>query len=146
MGPEILTFAASTLTGIIGRLIATKMQIKRLKLEARLASSKEQREGYKEARNANTPPRFAITRQIIALSIILSVVVYPKIVAWVSPLTTVYYCDYAVGKQYLFGLFTSAKALNCFAASGVIITPIDIQLALAVAGLYLGATVATGNH
>lgn len=146
MSLEILTFALSTITGIVGRLFAEKMAVKRMKAENRIRQSQEQREGYSQARTARVSLRFAITRQIIALSIILSVVVYPKLIAWLSPLTTVYYCDYADGRQWLFGLLTSARALDCYAATGIIITPVDVQLALAVAGLYLGATVATGKH
>lgn len=145
MSPDILTFGISTLVGIVGRLFAESLSVKRLKAENKLARSKEQREGYSQARNAPVSSRFALTRQIIALSIILSTVVLPKLTPLFWPTTTVYYCDYAAGKSFLFGLFTWPQILDCYSAVGLFITPIDVQLSLAVAGLYLGATVATGH-
>jgi len=145
MGMEILTLGLSTLVGIISRLMAEKLKIKRLKMEARLKLGDQAQRGFSIARLAQVSQRFALTRQIIALSIIGATVIWPKIIPVMFPKTAVYYCDYAAGTSYIFGLFTSAKALDCIVASGIMITPVDVQLALAVAGLYLGATVAVGK-
>ena len=145
MGAEMLTLGISIITGIVSRLMAEKLKIKRLKLESRLKVGEQSQKGFSMARLANVSQRFAMTRQIIALSIIGAVVIWPKIIPTFFPQTLVYYCDYVDGKSFIFGLFTSARALDCITATGILITPVDVQLALAVAGLYLGATIAVGK-
>jgi len=145
MGAEILTLGISTIVGIVARLLAARMEIKKQKMEYKLKQGDQAQKGFSMARLAKVSQRFAMTRQIIALSIIGAVVIWPKLIPSFFPKIPVYYCDYVDGKSFIFGLFSSSRALDCITATGILITPVDVQLALAVAGLYLGATVAVGK-
>lgn len=82
---------------------------------------------------------FQITRRIIAVSAVMAVIVWPKIVPvlWPDIPVNVGYTEWNPG--FLF--FTEGtEAVKWQALKGLVITPLDTHLLSAIIGLYFGAS------
>ena len=82
---------------------------------------------------------FQMTRRVIALSAVFAVIVWPKLVAvfWPEVPVTVGYTEWNPGFLFL----TEGKETTTWQSlSGLVLTPLDTHLLVAIVGLYFGAS------
>lgn len=94
------------------------------------------RQGVQEAREV-VDKGFSFTRRTIALTVVFSVVLLPKVVAvgWPEVNVVVGYSQWVSG----FWPFTEGKeVIKWTTANGFVITPLDTHFTSAVIGLYFG--------
>lgn len=125
---EMLTMGASTAIGMIGKMMDAKAKAQQTMMDSLNANAVARQ-------NAGTPT-FQFTRRTIALTVIFSVVLLPKLAALGGAPVVVFTSGSEV--SYLWGLFSSSAGTVLFTVAGVPITPLDTHLAAAVAGLYFG--------
>jgi hypothetical protein len=84
---------------------------------------------------------FQITRRIIALAAVASIIVWPKVVAvfWPDVGVTVGYTQWNPG--FLFITEGTEKLLNGKHLKGLVLTPLDTHLLSAIIGMYFGASI-----
>ena len=83
---------------------------------------------------------FQITRRIIALAAVASIIVWPKVVAvfWPDVAVTVGYTQWNPG--FLF-LTEGQEVVKWEALKGLVLTPLDTHLLSAIIGMYFGASI-----
>lgn len=136
---EILTMLGSGLMAGLMSIWSMKMKHEELRSKLMLANMNAQMKHVKEAREYKNP-KFQYTRRIIALSIVFSVIVLPKIAALFMPeaSVTVGYTEFDPG----FWFFTDGQDIvKWVTATGMTLTPLDTHVMSAVVGLYFGASV-----
>lgn len=141
---EILTMGASALLGGVLKVWGMSMESKRLqhqmmmeKFSAGEESLAAAREGPKQGNKS-----FQWTRRVIALSTVFSVIVLPKLSAFLPyPPSVVYAWGETVGDSW-FGLVAGHTVQHwTILESSIVLTPIDIHATMAVIGLYMGSSV-----
>ena len=80
-------------------------------------------------------PQFQWTRRTIALTVTFSVMVLPKLAA-LAGYPVVYGSQES--SSFLWGLFSSAQAIEWYTIGGMPITPLDTHSFAAIIGLYFG--------
>lgn len=93
-----------------------------------------------EAARKEQNPKIQLTRRIIALTAVFSIILLPKLAALFMPSLNVLvgYTEWNPG----FWFFTDgAEQIKWMAYNGLVITPLDTHLMSAIVGLYFGASV-----
>ena len=143
---EIITMLGGTLLGgglkIFGMMMENKKLQTKLMLE-RFTASEESigaaRDGPKQGWKG-----FQWTRRVIALSVVFSVIVLPKLAALLPNPPDVVYAWVENQEGILWGFIPGSSIQHWTVMEGIIITPLDIHTVMAVMGLYFGASV-VGN-
>lgn len=131
---ELLTLGGSTVLSAILKIMAersramSQLMTQRHEQTVELASAGT--EGYRW------------TRRTIAVLVVVSVIVLPKLAALFG--VPVVYGSTEAGVSLLWGLFGTGSTVEWYSIVGVPITPLDVHIGLAVAGLYFGQSIA-GN-
>lgn len=136
---EIITMIGSGLMSGLMTIWAMKMKHEELKSKLMLANMNARMKHVEAARTYDNP-KFQFTRRVIALSIVFSVIVLPKLAALFMPeaAVTVGYTEFDPG----FWFFTDGRdVVKWVTAKGMTLTPLDTHVMSAVVGLYFGASV-----
>ena len=137
---EIITMGASVLLSFIVKLISAKNETKREKDLAMLNALNAKASIAKQIRSEKDKG-VQWTRRIIALSVVFSVIVLPKVLV----LTGYYTGNYTFGWTELEGgflFFSSPKEVLQWMtlSNGLVITPLDTHTVSAIIGLYFGSS------
>ena len=137
---EIITMGASVLLSFIVKLISAKNETKREKDLAMLNALNAKASIAKQIRSEKDKG-VQWTRRIIALSVVFSVIVLPKVLV----LTGFYTGNYTFGWTELEGgflFFSSPKEVLQWMtlSNGLVITPLDTHTVSAIIGLYFGSS------
>lgn len=123
---EIITMGASA---VIGGVL--KMMDRKAAREDRLLSALKEGDQLR----MNVPEGMMLTRRFIAITIVMAVMVLPKVAAlFGSPV--VYGSE--VSSSFLWGMFGTAPFIEWYTVGGMPITPMDTHSLAAVIGLYFG--------
>lgn len=129
--------------GLFGALLKIWTQASRDKQERNLASIQITKLNAELIHQARTyqDKGFSLTRRIIAISCIFTIVILPKIVAAFNPDLGVWVSSEVLENGFLF--FSEDKTITQWNyLKGFVITPIDTMIVSAVIGIYFGASVA----
>ena len=137
---EIVTMGASVLLSFAIKFFTQKSENKRERDMATLRAMNSNAQHVKDAREYDNKG-FQWTRRIIALSVVFSVIVLPKVLV----LTGIYTGPYSFGWTELEGgflFFTDAKEVFQWKTlvNGLVITPLDTHTVSAIIGLYFGGS------
>ena len=133
---ELVTMLASGVFSGILTLIAKRMEIARNQHQMTMEALGANRQAWQEARNFNESG-ISFTRRTIALTVVFSVVLLPKLAALFFPemQISVGYTEWQPG----FWFFTEGhNEVVWRVAPGLALTPLDTHFASAVIGLYFG--------
>lgn len=130
---EMLTMGVSTAMGMIGKIMDAKAKAQQLLLDTLNKDA--------VARSNTGTQTFQFTRRTMALTVVFSVVLLPKLAALGGAPVVVFTSGQEV--SYLWGLFSSSAGTVLYTVAGVPITPLDTHMAAAMTGLYFGYG---GNH
>lgn len=139
MPVELLTLAISTLGGSVLRIWGLNQQMKQeqhLRMMDVLNSDKEEREDIREVGSE----RFQWTQMIIALSVVLSVIVLPKLLPLIAPWVPVTVGWTTTSSGGFWPFVSESTGLTWHVARGLVLTPLDTHLVSAIAGLYFGGS------
>ncbi len=138
---ELITMLGSTLLGGVMQIWSQHLRAKQQAHSALMA-----RAGLAADHRMSllTKPNEKVmwTRRVIALSVVFSVIVLPKLAVLVFPTLPVSYgWTTAPVEGFLWGLFGGTpELLTWHEVRGIAITPLDTHFASAVAGLYFGGS------
>ena len=135
---ELITMLGSGLLSGVMTLWSQSQKAKQSAFDRAIAGLSAQSEATDMARKYENKG-FQITRRIIAVSAVMAVIVWPKIVPvlWPDIPVNVGYTEWNPG--FLF--FTEGtEAVKWQALKGLVITPLDPHLLSAIIGLYFGAS------
>ena len=135
---ELITMLGSGLLSGVMTLWSQSQKAKQSAFDRAIAGLSAQSEATDMARKYENKG-FQITRRIIAVSAVMAVIVWPKIVPvlWPDIPVNVGYTEWNRG--FLF--FTEGtEAVKWQALKGLVITPLDTHLLSAIIGLYFGAS------
>ena len=135
---ELITMLGSGLLSGVMTLWSQSQKAKQSAFDRAIAGLSAQSEATDMARKYENKG-FQITRRIIAVSAVMAVIVWPKIVPvlWPDIPVNVGYTEWNPG--FLF--FTEGtEAIKWQALKGLVITPLDTHLLSAIIGLYFGAS------
>jgi hypothetical protein len=135
---ELITMLGSGLLSGVMTLWSQSQKAKQSAFDRAIAGLSAQSEATDMARKYENKG-FQITRRIIAVSAVMAVIVWPKIVPvlWPDIPVNVGYTEWNPG--FLF--FTEGtEAVKWQALKGLVITPLDTHLLSAIIGLYFGAS------
>lgn len=139
---EIITLFGSTIVGSLLKMWGAK-QNNQIELHKHMLSViRETKQSQREAREYKNSG-FQWTRRIIALSVVLSVIVLPKIAVLIYPDVNVVFGWTAFHPGLLF--LPDKEVLEWKAVEGLAITPLDTHIVSAIVGLYFGGSLA-GHH
>ena len=135
----MITMLGSTVLGGVMSIWSQSIKAKQSEQKMLLARANKQAEIFKEAREYDTPG-FQWTRRIIALSAVLAIVVFPKLLPLIDPEANIIvgYLEFKPGF-----LFFEGKELlkwEVMSARGLVLTPLDTNLVSAIIGLYFGGS------
>jgi hypothetical protein len=137
---EIVTLLGSTLLGGMMKMYAMKQKLEAQK-HTQMMQALEARQKERTEIRSIEDKRFTWTRRFIAITVVLSVFVLPKLAAF-SDLGVVYgWTEYNPG--FLF--FTDGKdelLWHQVSSSNIVITPLDTHAAMSIIGLYFGGSIA----
>jgi hypothetical protein len=136
---EMITMLGSTVLGGVMSIWSQSIKAKQSEQKMLLARANKQAEIFKEAREYDNPG-FQWTRRIIALSAVLAIVVFPKLLPLIDPEANIIvgYLEFKPGF-----LFFEGKELlkwEVMSARGLVLTPLDTNLVSAIIGLYFGGS------
>jgi hypothetical protein len=135
---ELITMLGSGLLSGLLTLWSQSQKAKQSAFDRAIAGLSAQSEATDMARKYENKG-FQITRRVIAISSVLAVIVWPKVVPvlWPNIPVNIGYTEWNPG--FLF--FTEgAEAVKWKALEGLVITPLDTHLLCAIIGLYFGAS------
>ena len=135
---ELITMLGSGLLSGVMTLWSQSQKAKQSAFDRAIAGLSAQSEATDMARKYENKG-FQITRRIIAVSAVMAVIVWPKIVPvlWPDIPVNVGYTEWNPGCLF----FTEAtEAVKWQALKGLVITPLDTHLLSAIIGLYFGAS------
>tara|TARA_R110002020_G_scaffold33980_4_gene103160 strand:- start:7132 stop:7572 length:441 start_codon:yes stop_codon:yes gene_type:complete len=135
---ELITMLGSGLLSGVMTLWSQSQKAKQSAFDRAITGLSAQSEATDMARKYENKG-FQITRRIIAVSAVMAVIVWPKIVPviWPDIPVNVGYTEWNPG--FLF--FTEGtEAVKWQALKGLVITPLDTHLLSAIIGLYFGAS------
>jgi hypothetical protein len=125
---EMLTMGVSTIFGMVGKALDNKAKAHQTMLDSANSNAID--------RSNSGTKSFQFTRRTIALTVIFSVVMLPKLAALGGAPVVVFTSGEEV--SYLWGLFSSSAGTVLYTVAGIPITPLDTHLAASIAGLYFG--------
>jgi len=130
---ELITLGVSTILGMISKNMEMKHE----------REMKRDELAWKDVENARkvTDKHIAWTRRIIAIMVIFSIIVLPKIVALIAVYTGTsvpMMVGYTESVGGLLSWFSGDSEMQFKTFSGLIITPLDTNLAAAIGGFYFG--------
>ena len=131
---EIVTMLGSGILGGVMSLWGQSIKAKQAAHQMMIAGLAQQQQGWQAAMSH---PEYQITRRVIAISAVLSIIVLPKLAAMFFPdlLVTVGYTEWNPG----FWFFTEGvDAVKWHAATGLVITPLDTHMVAGIVGFYFG--------
>lgn len=138
---ELLTMGAGAISGAVFKFMGMMAANKRLqtklllqRFDAEHKAREEVREGPKHGRTG-----FQWTRRIIALSVVFSVIVIPKLAAFTNTAPSVVYAWEETTTKFLW--FGGNVVQHWTAMNGIVISPVDIHATMAIIGLYFGASI-----
>lgn len=132
----ILTLLGSTILGGVMTIWSQANKDKQARREFELKIMSGKAEAFKEAR-AVTDKRFMWTRRVIALTATFSIVLLPKMSAFLG--IDVWYPTEFIEKGFWF--FTeNTSSIKWTKLDGFVITPLDVHLMMAIIGLYFGGS------
>lgn len=137
---EIITLLGSTIIGSILSLWGQKQQAIAQQNKYMLSMTKVVGKAQKEAREFKNSG-FQWTRRIIAISVVFSVIVLPKVIVIFYPYTHVVFGWTAFHPGWLF--VPDKSVLEWQSMKGLVITPLDTQMVSAIIGLYFGGSLAS---
>ena len=136
---ELLTGGVATAGSFVFKAIGTWMENKAEERKMLLQLRGMDIDEHKALLNA--PRGVALTRRLIALSIVFAVLILPK-VAWLlsgSPIPVNFPFENTDSVSTLWGLFTSSESTNGFInVAGIPIFPWEGHAMMAVVGFYFG--------
>lgn len=148
----LVTFFVSTVVGSVFKLIAAKMENTKLLEEAKLRALNSRAKVVDDARRYENKG-FQITRRVIAISVTMTVLVFPLLVPMIYPLVypeefllagmepSVWF-GYDVVKEG-FWPFTSDSTTTVWKEmKGAVITPFHTEIVSAIIGMYFGTAIA----
>lgn len=136
---ELITLAVSTIGGSVLRIWGLKQQMKQeqhLRMMDVLNKETDERGSIREV----SSERFQWTQMIIALSVVLSVVVLPKLLPILAPWVPVTVGWTTTTAKGFWPFITESTGLTWHVARGLVLTPLDTHLVSAIAGLYFGGS------
>lgn len=132
----------SVIGGGILKIMAAKAAAAAKAQEYLMARSESDHKHRVEMASAGTPG-FQFTRRLIALGVIGSVIILPKLAAVFAPEIAVTYGWTTTTEGWLWGLFGGDRESAVWhTVNGLVITPLDTHVTMAIAGLYFGASIA----
>jgi hypothetical protein len=137
---EIVTMLGSAVMGGLMKLWAMRNQNEALKHQQYMDAIKGLRAERQEIRSS-TSRGFTWTRRVIALSVVFSVIILPKLAAVFSD-TMVAYGWTAIDPGFWF--FTGDKEVlewHMIQANTIVLTPLDTHTVSAIIGLYFGGSI-----
>ena len=136
---EMITMLGSTVLGGVMSIWSQSIKAKQSEQKMLLARANKQAEIFKEAREYDNPG-FQWTRRIIALSAVLAIVVFPKLLPLIDPEANIIvgYLEFKPGFLFLEG--KDVMQWVPMAHRGIVITPLDTNLVAAITGLYFGGS------
>lgn len=135
---ELITLLGSTVLGGVMKLFGARMEAKRQEQLAIMQALSQRGELIREAREHENQG-YQWTRRAIALLAILSIIVWPKFAPVLldpSILVTVGWTEFSPG----FFFQADQEVLTWKTAHGIILTPLDTHLVMAIIGLYFGGS------
>tara|TARA_R100000231_G_scaffold107462_1_gene79503 strand:- start:62 stop:493 length:432 start_codon:yes stop_codon:yes gene_type:complete len=136
---EMITMLGSTVLGGVMSIWSQSIKAKQSEQKMLLARANKQAEIFKEAREYDNPG-FQWTRRIIALSAVLAIVVFPKLLPLIDPEANIIvgYLEFKPG--FLFFEGKEILKWEVMSARGLVLTPLDTNLVSAIIGLYFGGS------
>ena len=135
----MITMLGSTVLGGVMSIWSQSIKAKQSEQKMLLARANKQAEIFKEAREYDNPG-FQWTRRIIALSAVLAIVVFPKLLPLIDPEANIIvgYLEFKPG--FLFFEGKEILKWEVMSARGLVLTPLDTNLVSAIIGLYFGGS------
>lgn len=134
---ELMTLGVSTVAGGAMKLLGMVQATRAKQAEALLAAATQKHEQTVELANTGSP-QYQWTRRTIALMVVAAVMVLPKLAVLMYPDLLVTYGWTSSDSGLWFWLF-GGEQLTWHVAHGLVITPLDTNFAMAIAGLYFGS-------
>lgn len=135
---EVITMLGSGLMSGVMAIWSKSIEDRRATQEMLIRQRESQRAGYRDARTHQSPG-FSITRRIIALMCVFSIIVLPLVVgAFTSTEVTYGYTEFKPGF-----LFFSGKEIVKWVTfkGGFVLTPLHTHVVSAILGLYFGHSI-----
>ena len=137
---ELITMLFSTVLGGVMSIWGQSMKNRQLQQEMLMQRAEFNRNAVADARDAGKNAKhFALTRRLIALSAVFSIIVLPKLVAVWYPEVSVYVGYTEATGGFFSWMFGPEEAIKWKMAQGFVITPLDTHIVSAIVGLYFGA-------
>lgn len=136
---ELITLAVSTIGGSILRIWGMKQQMKQ-EQHVRMMEALRHEETSRQSAREDGSERFQWTQMIIALSVVLSVVVLPKLMPLIAPWVPVTVGWTTTSTKGFWPFVSESSGLVWHVARGLVLTPLDTHLVSAIAGLYFGGS------
>lgn len=134
---ELLTLGASTLAGGTMKLIGMWAEAKREQQQATMQLLGQKTDNSVRLASAGNQ-HYQWTRRTIALMVIFAVMVLPKLAVLILPSLPVVY-GWTSSASGLFSWVFGTGQLTWHVTQGLVITPLDTNFAMAIAGLYFGS-------
>jgi len=145
---ELITMMGGGIFGAVVKLSSIVMANKREAHQQMMDKIGVRRKAVNDARKF-LDKRFQITRQIVVLSSVFAIIVWPKIVPVFFPdiSVTLGWLAYEPGFKFLWLFGTEGKqVLEWTTASGLVLTPLDTNLMAGIVGMYLGSSLADDHR
>tara|TARA_S200002703_G_scaffold22131_1_gene18821 strand:+ start:16471 stop:16911 length:441 start_codon:yes stop_codon:yes gene_type:complete len=135
---ELITMLGSGLMGGVMSMWSQSMKAKQDAFQRAIDGLSAQSEATDLARRYENKG-FQMTRRLIALAAVGSIIVWPKVVTvfWPEIQVTVGYTSWNPG--FLF--FEGSEEVKWQVVKGLVLTPLDTHLLSAITGLYFGASI-----
>jgi len=136
---EILMAIGGSAIKVITNIMAAKERAEELRSQREIAALPIQYEGFRNMRLEPVSERMGITRQVLALSVVLSVIVLPKVAVLAGVFMGI---DVSIALQsevdngWLSGLFTSRFDIELNNTSSIPITTFDTSMVAMILSLY----------
>jgi hypothetical protein len=137
---ELVTMLGSTLLGGVMQIWSQSLKAKQQAQAALMERAGLAAEHRTQLLN-NSNPSVMWTRRVIALSVVFSVMVLPKVAVLLFPTLPVSYGWTTTAEGFLWGIFGSGQEiLQWHEVRGIAITPLDTHFTASIAGLYFGGS------
>ena len=137
---ELVTMGASTLGAGVMSLVAMRMRMK-AQAHTQLMAKADMVHTNRMESLTQVPSQVQWTRRVIALTVIFSVMVLPKLAVLLFPTLPITYGWTSSTGGSLWGLLAGTEVLQWQEVRGLAITPLDTHFTAMVAGLYFGPSI-----
>lgn len=139
---ELITLLGSSVLGGVMRIWGASLHAKHLIHAMQIQAMSTQADIFDKIRTFENPG-FMMTRRIIAIASVLSIVVLPKVAALIWPEIPIHYGYMQLEKASFFS--SLVEKVLWVHHHGLVITPIDTHLTFAIIGLYFSGSL-IGNY